>query len=82
VTRRHDEARPFIPIKCCTSPAETTSTGRPAAIIWRGTRYSLRVLWNWDQRVYRIATTLSGGPAIGEIAKDDQGWRLRQWWTY
>jgi hypothetical protein len=32
--------------------------------------------------VYRIAATVHGSPAIGEIAKSGDGWRLRQWWTH
>lgn len=61
---------------------ETTSAGRPAVIVWRGSRYPLRVLSSWEGRLYRIATTLNGDPAIAEIAKDDRGWWLRQWWTF
>jgi hypothetical protein len=32
--------------------------------------------------VYRIATTIDDQPAIGEIARYEDGWRLRRWWTY
>jgi hypothetical protein len=61
---------------------ETSPTGRPAAITWRGSRYPVRVLFEWDAQVYRIAATVHGSPAIGEIAKSGDGWRLRQWWTH
>jgi hypothetical protein len=61
--------------------AETTVTGRPAAITWRGTRYPVRVLVAWDAQVYRVAATVNGGPAIAELARRDEGWWLRYWWT-
>ncbi len=64
--------------------AEMTSDGRPAAITWRGSRYPVRVLFRWpDAHVYRVAVTLNGRPAIGEIVGSGDGhWRLRSWWTY
>jgi hypothetical protein len=61
---------------------ETTPAGQPAALTWRGRRHPVRVLGEWDAWVYRIATTIDDQPAIGEIARYDDGWRLRRWWTY
>lgn len=60
---------------------ETSSTGRPVAITWRGQRYPVRVLRTWDAGVYRIAATLADVPAIGDIGHGGQRWRLRRWFT-
>lgn len=64
---------------------ESTPAGRPAAITWRGNRYSVRVLRRWAAGVYQISTALPTGPAIGEISvdeDDDARGKIRRWWTY
>lgn len=63
---------------------EIGPTGTPTAITWKGTRVPVRVLGRWEGRVYRIAVTLADGPAIGEIARDQDGTRgtLHRWWMY
>lgn len=61
--------------------AETTSAGQPAVITWKGSRYPVRVLAAWGTEVYRVAATLDGNPAVAEIARRGELWRLRYWWT-
>lgn len=61
--------------------AETTAFGHPTAIVWRGDRYAVRVLMAWDTTVYRVAVTVRGNPAIAELARRGERWRLRDWWT-
>ena len=61
--------------------AETTTAGQPTAITWRGDQYPVRVLMSWNGQLYRVATTAHGTPAIGEISRHGERWRLRHWWT-
>jgi hypothetical protein len=65
---------------------ETTASGIPAALHWRGTRMHVRsVLAVWqapgEGRLYRVGVTAPGGePGIAEIAGGASGWRLRHLW--
>lgn len=61
--------------------AVQTAAGQPFAITWRGMEYQISVLMSWDDRLFRVATTVNGAPATADISCDSDRWRVRHWWT-
>ncbi|MFC9971942.1 hypothetical protein ACIBF1_03205 [Spirillospora sp. NPDC050679] len=62
--------------------AEHDPAGRLTAYEWRGARYTVdAVLKTYgaaaETRIYRVRITGAAGPAVAELGRDADRWRLR-----